>query len=125
MSEVRELLEQGLVVLVDELGVPFTVDGIAGVTFNGLCDESNYSNEVGVGGFLPDGDGTIGVPVAEFAAVDFKPFPGVRLSVYGRSFIVTTVGKNDHRWRLVLTQGHPKKSDLPPTVQPLAMRTIK
>jgi hypothetical protein len=125
MSEARELLEQGRDVLIGEHGVPFTVDGIPGVEFTGLCDQVNFSNEPGIGGFLPGGDGTIAVPVEQFANVGFTPFPGMRLSVYGRSFIATTVNQNGYRWHLVLTQGHPKKSDLPTTVQPMAVRAIK
>ena len=113
MSESRDCLNDGLVVLMEEYPIEFVVDGFPSRIFYGLCDEVSYSNEPGPGGFLPDGDGTIGVPVWEFAKVGFTPFPGMRLTIYGRDFIANAIGKNGHRWRLTLEQGHPKKTDLP------------
>lgn len=113
MSAARTLLDRGLAVLQREFGETFTVDAFPGRTFQGLIEETVYSNTVGVGGFLPEQEGVLYVPLSQFTPVQLVPWPGMRLTVMGREWVVTTVGKSAHRWRLSLTVAHPKASDVP------------
>lgn len=113
MPTARNLLDRGLAVLQREFGESFTVDAFPGRTFQGLIEETVYSNTVGQGGFLPEQEGVLFVPLSQFTPVQLVPWPGMRLTVMGREWVVSTVGKSAHRWRLSLTVAHPKASDVP------------
>lgn len=109
----RRLLDRGLAVLAKAFGEPFTVDSLPGRTFTGMIEESVYDNQLDVGGFIPGQDAVLYVQSAQFTPVSLKPWPGMRLSVLGRAWIVSSVGFNAHRWRLTLTVAHPKERDVP------------
>ncbi len=121
-TRARRMLDHGLEVLQFELPTPFTVDHLAGVQFIGSIEESNYGNNLGAGGFIPEATATLYIRRAVFRAQNLTPWPGMKLRVQvttpdgvisNRSFVVTDVGVNEHRWRLTLVQGQPKPSDVP------------
>lgn len=120
MGGARELLNDGRRTLVGEYNVTFSVDGFPGVAFTGLCDEVFFENELGAGGFLPGAEGSLLVPAEEFQKVNWRPFPGARLTVYDHPWIVSRIGMNEQRWVLTLVLGHPKTTDLPMTVRVMA-----
>lgn len=112
MSRARTMLDRGLAVLQRQLGEPFTLDLYPGRTFTGLIEEHDISNTPGVGGLLPEAGSVLYVPAAQFAGIGLRPWPGMRLTVQSREFIVSSVGTNQHRWRLGLTIAHPKDPDV-------------
>ena len=113
MTAAQSLLKRGLVKLEGQLPETFTIPGYPGVTFLGLIDESSWSNTLGEGGFLPEAQGEMTVRVEEFAKVFLTPWPGLKIFVHNRSFVVTDVGKAFNKWRLRLEQSNPKEPDLP------------
>ena len=113
MTPAQSLLKRGLVKLEGQLPETFTIPSYPGVTFLGLIDQTSWSNQLGEGGFLPEARGEIAVRVEEFAKVFLTPWPGLKLVVMGRPFVVTDVGRAFNKWMLRLEQSHPKPTDLP------------
>lgn len=99
--------------LAGQFNEPFTVDGFTGVSFMGLIETSSYGNTIETGGFLPEGNGILVVPIREFSKVNLTPFPGMRVTVRGRAFVATTIENRFNQWGLRLEQAHPKTSDVP------------
>src|SRR5262245_21233010 len=110
MSQAHELLRLGRKVLVGELGVTFTVDGIPG-QFIGRSEGGAFSDKPGEGGFIPIADCMLTVAVSEFAQVDLEPWPGMRINMFGRAWVVARLFQNGLKWDLSLEQGFPKSSD--------------
>jgi len=113
-STARGMLGAGLAVLSNEvvLGESFTVDGFVD-QFTCLVQDVEFSNTLGLGGFLPEADTVLVVPVAEFSAVNLTPWPGMRLIARGRSWTVSKIGPGEFAWRLTVEIAHPHGSNMP------------
>jgi hypothetical protein len=111
-SAARQLLAKGMDRLYGEYAESFTVDGFGARQFTALCQEVFYGNTLGEGGFLPDAETTIYVKLDVFALAGLHPWPGMRINIFDREWIVNRVGQNRNRWNLTLQVAHPKETDL-------------
>lgn len=109
----QRALARGLTVLDSQFGTVVLLDCYPGRQFRGLIEEARFSNELGAGGFLPGQEAVLYLPTPQFEGLGFRPWPGLRLRVLGRDFVVSGVGLNDLRYALQLTVAHPKASDVP------------
>lgn len=101
MTEAQQLLDGAWSDLIGQLPDPFTVEGIA-EPFTGVCSGTNLGNVLGPGGFPIVGDTTLGVRITDFARAGFNPFPGMRVEVFGRKYIVGSVHRDALYWSLTL-----------------------
>jgi hypothetical protein len=82
---------------------PFTIELLPTV-YDGLIEEVRTNNDVGEGGFAPTYNAVLTVAREDLS---FRPWTGMRVTVYGQEMQVADVSENPYRWQMTLQVAHP------------------
>jgi|GEM_PF-5023263 len=100
MTQARQMLEHGHLVLQGEFPDTFTVEGDPTVR-NGLVQDLVYGNVMTDSGLIQKRAATL-----LFAFATWTPSVGKRVATRGLTFVVDAIAPTPTRWRVTLVESH-------------------